>query len=360
MDKPFRWDVITVLSIMSEYNIREDADMRNKVLEKEQQGEHDNTLRPTLLKDYVGQDKMKENLRICIESAKIRNKPMDHALFYGPPGLGKTTIAGIIANELGKNMKSITGPAIERPGDLVSALSSLDEGDILFVDEIHRIPCYIEEILYPAMEDFVVDVALGDTGMSGKTIRIDIPKFTLIGATTKAGMLSPPLRSRFGIINKLELYTPEQLADIVRRDAVILGIDITDGALHEIGERSRGTPRIAIRILKRLMDFAVVQSPENPSITEEITAKGLMALGINKSGLDENDINLMSAIHTAFRDGPVGIGTLASFISEDEKTIEDVYEPYLMQKGYIAKKPRGRILTETGIAYITEYFGGNV
>lgn len=325
--------------------------MRNNILDEEAK-EGDDSLRPLFLKDYVGQEKMKKNLDVFIKSSKIRGCPVDHMLFYGPPGLGKTTIAGIVANELGRKMTSITGPAVEKPGDLVSALSSLKEGDILFVDEIHRLPGYIEEILYPAMEDFVVDIVIG-SGDGSKTIRMDIPKFTLIGATTKPGMLSSPLRDRFGIINRLELYTPEQLSMIVRRDAGILGVGATEEALVEIGRRSRGTPRIAIRILKRLFDFAVVENPERPVIDACTVSCGMEALDINPDGLDGNDMKILSAIHTVFNGGPVGLVTIASFVSEDERTIEDVYEPYLLQEGFIAKTTRGRILTDKGIGYLS-------
>lgn len=335
--------------------------MRNAVLDKTVK-DNDESLRPINLKDYVGQEQMKKNLEIFIQSAKIRSKTMDHMLFYGPPGLGKTTIAGIIANEMGTHMTSITGPSIEKSGDLVATISALHEGDILFIDEIHRIPKYIEEILYPAMEDFRIDIVIGSgsDGVSGKTIKFNLPKFTLIGATTKVGMLSSPLRDRFGSINRLELYTPNELAQIVKRDAEILNVEITDDALLKIGERSRGTPRIAIRILKRLLDFAVVENPTKPIVNGDITDYGLNALGVGLDGLDANDLRMMTAIHTNFNDGPVGIETLSSFISEDEKTIEEVYEPYLMQIGYIAKTPRGRILTDKGISYVTQYLSNNL
>lgn len=309
------------------------------------------TLRPSKMSSYIGQEKMKENLSICMKSAKIRNAPLDHMLFYGPPGLGKTTIAGVIAGEMGKKILSVTGPVIERAGDLTSKLSSLGEGDMLFIDEIHRIPNHIEEILYPAMEDFVIDIVIGESSTS-RTIRLELPKFTLIGATTRPGMLSSPLRDRFGSINKLEFYTPAELAAIIKRDAAVLDIKISDDASMEIGRRSRGTPRIAIRILKRLIDFAVVKNCNNPVIDMETARYGLSFLDVDENGLDKNDLKILKSIHENFKDGPVGLETLSAFIAEDEKTVEDVYEPYLMQMGLLQKTPRGRILTEKGIQYM--------
>lgn len=309
------------------------------------------TLRPSKMSSYIGQEKMKKNLSICMESAKIRNAPLDHMLFYGPPGLGKTTIAGVIAEEMGKKILSVTGPVIERAGDLASKLSSLGEGDMLFIDEIHRIPSHIEEILYPAMEDFVIDIVIGESSTS-RTIRLELPKFTLIGATTRPGMLSSPLRDRFGSVNKLEFYTPAELAAIIKRDAAVLDIKISDDASMEIGRRSRGTPRIAIRILKRLIDFAVVKNSNDPVIDMETARYGLSFLDVDENGLDKNDLKILKSIHENFKDGPVGLETLAAFIAEDEKTVEDVYEPYLMQTGLLQKTPRGRILTEKGIQYM--------
>lgn len=309
------------------------------------------TLRPSKMSSYIGQEKMKENLSICMKSAKIRNAPLDHMLFYGPPGLGKTTIAGVIAEEMGKKILSVTGPVIERAGDLASKLSSLEEGDMLFIDEIHRIPNHIEEILYPAMEDFVIDIVIGESSTS-RTIRLELPKFTLIGATTRPGMLSSPLRDRFGSVNKLEFYTPAELAAIIKRDAAVLDIKISDDASMEIGRRSRGTPRIAIRILKRLIDFAVVKNCNNPVIDMETARYGLSFLDVDENGLDKNDLKILKSIHENFKDGPVGLETLSAFIAEDEKTVEDVYEPYLMQIGLLQKTPRGRILTEKGIQYM--------
>lgn len=314
----------------------------------------DESLRPMYLNDYIGQESMKENLKICIESAKIRKAPLDHMLFYGPPGLGKTTIAKVISNEMGCQFKSITGPSIEKAGDLASVIASMKENSVLFIDEIHRIPPFIEEILYSVMEDFELNIVIGEHGNS-KTIKLKLPKFTLIGATTKAGMLSPPLRDRFGMINRLEMYSPEDLALIVKRDAKILKTGITDDAAQDIGERSRGTPRIAIRILKRLLDYAVIENSQNPVITHDLAVKGLKALLVGKNGLDKNDLRVLDAIHFQFKDGPVGLETLSAFVSEDEKTLEDLIEPYLLQEGYIEKTPRGRILTEKGIDYINNH-----
>lgn len=324
--------------------------MPNEILDKTKK-DNDESLRPLSFNDYIGQEKVKKNIEIFIKSAKIRDATLDHLLFYGPPGLGKTTIAGIIANQMGGNLVVSTGPAIEKAGDLASILLTLEEGDILFIDEIHRLNKNIEEVLYPAMEDFVIDIIVGKEE-SSKTIRIDLPKFTLIGATTKAGSLSSPLRDRFGSIHRLELYKPEELELIVKRDASILGVDITNDGLKEIGKRSRGTPRIAIRILKRLRDFAVVKNPNNPVIDKDIAVNGLNMLDIDPNGLDSTDLRVLNAIHDNFNDGPVGIETLSAFIGEDGGTIEDVCEPFLMQIGLLAKTPRGRILTDNGKKYI--------
>ena len=324
--------------------------MPNEILDKTKK-DNDESLRPLSFKEYIGQEKVKKNIEIFIQSAKIRETTLDHLLFYGPPGLGKTTIAGIIAEQMGGNLVVSTGPSIEKAGDLASILLTLEEGDILFIDEIHRLNKNIEEVLYPAMEDFVIDIIVGKEE-SAKTIRIDLPKFTLIGATTKAGSLSSPLRDRFGSIHRLELYKPEELELIVKRDASILNVNITEEGLKEIGKRSRGTPRIAIRILKRLRDFAVVKNPKNPLIDKEVAVNGLDMLDIDSSGLDSTDLRVLNAIHDNFNDGPVGLETLAAFIGEDSGTIEDVCEPFLMQIGLLAKTPRGRILTDNGKKYI--------
>lgn len=305
-------------------------------------------IRPKTFAEYVGQDAIKDNIMVFIKSAKKRNAALDHMLFYGPPGTGKTTIAGIIANEMEKNLRITTGPNIEKAGDIVAILTSLEDGDVLFIDEIHRINKSIEEILYPAMEDYAVDIIIG-SGSSSKSIRLDLPKFTLIGATTRPGMLSSPLRDRFGSINRLELYKPEELQKIILRDADVIGMPINEDAALETGKRSRGTPRIAIRILKRLRDFAIAEDKE--VIDLETAKQGLKKLGVDENGLDETDVRLIMAIHETFKDGPVGLETLSAFTGEDRATIEDIYEPYLMQNGYISKTPKGRILNEIGKEY---------
>ena len=300
----------------------------------------ENNLRPKFLSDYLGQEKAKEQLSIFIEAAKSRNEPLDHVLLYGPPGLGKTTLASIIASEMGVNLRITSGPAIERAGDLAAILTNLNENDVLFIDEIHRINRSVEEVLYPAMEDYCIDIIIGK-GPSARSIRLDLPKFTLIGATTRAGMLTNPLRDRFGVICKLDYYTVDELAKIVVRSSEILGAEIQIGGATEIARRSRGTPRIANRLLKRVRDYAQVRADGN--ITDDVANKALELLGVDSLGLDYVDEKLLMTIIQKFRGGPVGLDTLAASIGEDRNTIEDVYEPYLLQLGFINRGPRGRI-----------------
>lgn len=300
----------------------------------------ENSLRPKSLDDYLGQEKAKEQLKIFIEAAKSRNEQLDHVLLYGPPGLGKTTLSNIIANEMGVNLRITSGPAIERAGDLAAILTNLNENDVLFIDEIHRINRTVEEVLYPAMEDFCLDIIIGK-GPSARSIRLDLPKFTLIGATTRAGMLTNPLRDRFGVICKLDYYTVDELAQIVIRSAEILGANIEAGGATEIARRSRGTPRIANRLLKRVRDYAQVRA--DGDITDDVAQKALELLGVDNLGLDYVDEKLLMTIIEKFRGGPVGLDTLAASIGEDRNTIEDVYEPYLLQLGFINRGPRGRI-----------------
>lgn len=308
------------------------------------------SLRPITLDSYIGQEKVKENMRIYIEAAKQRNEPLDHVLLYGPPGLGKTTLSNIIANEMNANIRTTSGPAIERPGDMAAILNNLNEGDILFIDEIHRVNRLIEEVLYPAMEDFVLDIVIGK-GADAKSIRIDLPKFTLIGATTRIGLLTAPLRDRFGVINRLELYTPQELSTIVIRSARVLNIDIDEAGAIEIARRSRGTPRIANRLLKRVRDFAQVKY--NGAINETVAKDSLDILEVDKNGLDLIDKKLLLCMIEKFDGGPVGVETLAVSIGEEAETIEDVYEPYLIQQGFIKRTPRGRVVTKIGY----DYFG---
>ena len=300
----------------------------------------ENSLRPKSLDDYLGQEKAKEQLKIFIEAAKSRNEQLDHVLLYGPPGLGKTTLASIIANEMSVNLRITSGPAIERAGDLAAILTNLNENDVLFIDEIHRINRSVEEVLYSAMEDFCLDIIIGK-GPSARSIRLDLPKFTLIGATTRAGMLTNPLRDRFGVICKLDYYTVDELAKIVVRSSEILGAEIQIGGATEIARRSRGTPRIANRLLKRVRDYAQVRADGN--ITDDVANKALELLGVDSLGLDYLDEKLLMTIIQKFRGGPVGLDTLAASIGEDRNTIEDVYEPYLLQLGFINRGPRGRI-----------------
>ena len=309
-------------------------------LENRQEEKLENSLRPQTLEEYIGQTKVKENMRIYIEAAKKRGDALDHCLFYGPPGLGKTTIANIIANEMKSNIKITSGPAIEKPGDLAAILTTLCENDVLFIDEIHRLSKNVEEILYPALEDFTLDIVIG-TGPSAKSIRIDLPKFTLIGATTKAGSLTTPLRDRFGIIHKLELYSPEDLSTIVKRSAKILEVNIDDASAMEIARRSRGTPRIANRLLKRVRDYALVLG--DGEITLKITKHALNQLEIDDLGLDETDRKILEIMINQYQGRPVGIETIATTLGDEVDTIEDVYEPYLIQIGFIARTPRGRM-----------------
>ena len=330
-----------------------DFDMENRIVSAEYSSSEDNdievSLRPKSLDEYIGQDKAKENLSIYIEAARRRNEPLDHVLLYGPPGLGKTTLAGIIANEMGVNFRVTSGPAIEKPGDLAALLTNLNEGDVLFIDEIHRLSRAVEEVLYPAMEDNVLDIIIGK-GPSARSIRLDLHKFTLVGATTRAGQLSAPLRDRFGVILRLELYTPEQLSSIVNRSAGILGIDIDpDGAL-EIASRSRGTPRIANRLLKRARDFAQVVC--DGSITKEASSLALDRMEIDQLGLDSIDRLILKTMIKNYNGGPVGLETIAAAIGEEAVTIEDVYEPYLMQIGFLSRTPRGRMVTPAGYAHL--------
>lgn len=303
----------------------------------------ENNLRPLLFSQYIGQNKVKENLKIFIDAAKMRNESLDHVLLYGPPGLGKTTLSAIIANELNVNMKTTSGPAIERPGDLAAILSSLEPGDVLFIDEIHRLNRVVEEVLYPAMEDFCLDIVIGK-GPSARSVRLDLPPFTLVGATTRAGMLSAPLRDRFGVLCRLEYYSVDDLKEIVIRSADIFEIELTIEAADEIARRSRGTPRIANRLLKRVRDFAQVKG--DGVITEQLAHHALEQLQVDKLGLDHIDHKLLKGMITKFGGGPVGIDTIAATIGEERDTIEEVYEPYLLQIGFIQRTPRGRVVTD--------------
>lgn len=309
----------------------------------------ESTLRPQLLSDYVGQEKAKETLKIYIEAAKERHEALDHVLFYGPPGLGKTTLAGIIANEMKVHIKITSGPAIEKPGEMAAILNNLQEGDVLFVDEIHRLNRQVEEVLYPAMEDYAIDIMIGK-GASARSIRLDLPKFTLVGATTRAGMLTAPLRDRFGVVHRLEFYTVEELMSIILRSAEVLGVGIDEKGARALAKRSRGTPRLANRLLKRVRDFAQVKY--DGYITESVADYALDLLDVDKEGLDQTDRNLLLAIIEKFAGGPVGLDTLAAAISEDTGTIEDVYEPYLLKNGFLQRTPRGRIATDKAYAHL--------
>ena len=314
----------------------------------------ESSLRPQMLEDYIGQEKIKSNLKVYIDAAKSRGEPLDHVLFYGPPGLGKTTLSGIIANEMGVNMKVTSGPAIEKPGEMAAILNNLQEGDVLFVDEIHRLNRQVEEVLYPAMEDYAIDIMLGKDS-SARSIRLELPKFTLVGATTRAGLLTAPLRDRFGVVQKLEFYTPKELETIIIRSAGVLNVEIEPEGAAEIAKRSRGTPRLANRLLKRVRDFAQVKY--QGIITREVADFALDILDVDKLGLDQNDRNILLTMIQKFSGGPVGLDTLAAALGEDAGTLEDGSEPYLLMNGPLNRTPRGRVATEAAYRHLGIVYG---
>lgn len=325
----------------------EERIITSQILEEDQSVEF--SLRPRYLSEYIGQARAKENLKIFIEAAKLRKEPLDHVLLYGPPGLGKTTLSNIIANEMGVGIRTTSGPAIERPGDLAALLTNLQQGDVLFIDEIHRLHRTVEEVLYPAMEDFALDIIIGK-GPSARSVRLDLPKFTLIGATTRAGLLSSPLRDRFGVVSRLEYYTVEELTEIITRSSELLNVKIVGEAAKEIALRSRGTPRVANRLLKRVRDFAQVIA--DGVITVDVAKKSLEQIQVDRLGLDHIDHKLLTTIVDTFKGGPVGIDTLAASIGEEANTIEDVYEPYLLQIGFLQRTPRGRMVTNSALIHL--------
>ena len=326
--------------------------MEKRIIQTEVQNEDvrvEKSLRPRTLDEYIGQEKAKQNLKIYIEAAKQRGDVLDHVLFYGPPGLGKTTLAGIIANEMGTHLKVTSGPAIEKPGEMAAILNNLQDGDILFVDEIHRLNRQVEEVLYPAMEDYAIDIMIGK-GSSARSVRLDLPRFTLVGATTRAGLLTAPLRDRFGVVQHMEFYTVQELTEIVLRSAAVLRVEIDEKGAEELARRSRGTPRLSNRLLKRVRDFAMVQF--DGKITEEVASLALDLLEVDRYGLDQTDRRILLTIIEKFSGGPVGLETLAAAIGEDSGTIEDVYEPYLIKNGFLNRTPRGRVATERAFHHL--------